>query len=245
LLPSVRTTLWYCKNKKLKGTTDGRRRITITKTKMRIKSKTIVRSNLKTKVVNGETGTLISTDITDVKDTTTFHLLRNIVAMGLLHRTTMTIIIDTMIDLIIGGVEVAVEENGEWKNGMTTTMIVEAEGTVSQVPRVAEVSARTKPIIEGGGIARRGTTRVHPAATIAAPLEGADFHAAPVHLGDESLVHVAIPEGVEGVLSVMEEIGDAIAHPGRNPMTITCDRERCEVVGVTVITMAISHGKNQ
>jgi hypothetical protein len=190
---------------------------------MRIKSKTIVRSNLKTKVVNGETGTLISTDITDVKDTTTFHLLRNIVAMGLLHRTTMTIIIDTMIDLIIGGVEVAVEENGEWKNGMTTTMIVEAEGTVSQVPRVAEVSA----------------------ATIAAPLEGADFHAAPVHLGDESLVHVAIPEGVEGVLSVMEEIGDAIAHPGRNPMTITCDRERCEVVGVTVITMAISHGKNQ
>jgi hypothetical protein len=118
LLPSVRTTLWYCKNKKLKGITDGRRRTTTTATttattKMRIKSKKIVRSNLKTKVVNGETGTLISTDITDVKDTTTFHLLRNIVAMGLLHRTTMTIIIDTMIDSIIGGVEVAVEENGE------------------------------------------------------------------------------------------------------------------------------------
>jgi hypothetical protein len=84
---------------------------------MRIRSKKIVRSNLKTKVVEGETGTLTSTETTDVKDTTTFHLLRNIVAMGLLglgllHRTTMTIIIDTMIDSITGGVEVAVEETG-------------------------------------------------------------------------------------------------------------------------------------
>jgi hypothetical protein len=107
------------------------------------------------------------------------------------------------------------------------------------------VLARTKQIIEEGDIARRGTTLVHPAATVAAPLEGADFHAAPVHLGDEGLVHVAIPEGVEGVLTAMEEIGDAIAHPGRNPMTIIRDRERREVVGVTVMIMSISHRKKQ
>lgn len=195
-----------------------------------------------------------------IQDRITETFLLIIIDMGLLHhiRGLMTVIfLDTMTATPIADVvevmaDLTIENHGEWMTEKNITMTEEVEdGTVDHHHPGEEVYPKTKTII-AAGIARGGTTLVHPVATIVeAHHDGVvEEDEVPVHLGDagHDLALVVIPEGAAD--GAMIEVDATVPH-ARDHMIVGRDPESHldEVVVddmaiiITTITMVTSKSR--